>query len=78
MEETRWWLGRHGEDDAVIANHWCSNSDEVSDEGAIGGCFLTCVVVAGRDRGGYGVGWCGRERRRKLRLGFSLCEGERE
>ena len=33
------------------------------------------VVVVG---GGCGMGWCGRERRRRLGLGFWLFEGDRE
>jgi len=35
------------------------------------------VVVAAAEFGGYRVGWCGRERRRRLRLGYWLCEGEK-
>jgi len=64
-------------EDATVADHWCGNGGEVSDEGATDGGFLAWAVVAGRGRGGCGVGWFGRERRRRLELGFWLCEGER-
>ncbi|QCD96023.1 hypothetical protein DEO72_LG6g725 [Vigna unguiculata] len=35
-------------EDAAIADHWCSNSDKVSDEGATGDDFPACAVVAKR------------------------------
>ena len=69
--------GTRGEDEDV-AVHWCSSDDRVSDEGATGDGFPAWPVVVGRGRGGCGVGWCERERRWRLGLGFWLCEGERK
>ena len=55
----------------------------VSDEGVTTVAFQRVpwwpdMVVAAAKCGGCRVDWCRRDRRRRLGLGFWLCEGERE
>ncbi|QCD82298.1 hypothetical protein DEO72_LG2g2633 [Vigna unguiculata] len=43
------------EEDAAVADHWCSNGGEVSDEGATGSGFPAWAVVVGHGRGDCGM-----------------------